>query len=85
MCSNDAMAIGVIKVLEKHGKAGRVLVVGFDNDQSAQALLESGSLLATIDAFGSQMAVMGIEYALRVLGGMENKGSYTTDFKLILK
>jgi ribose transport system substrate-binding protein len=85
MCSNDAMATGVIKVLEKHGKAGKVLVVGFDNDASVQPLLKSGSLLATIDAFGSQMAVKGIEYALRVLGGMENKGWYTTDFKLILQ
>jgi ribose transport system substrate-binding protein len=85
MCSNDAMAIGVIKVLEKYGKAGKVLVVGFDNDASAQPLLKSGSLLATIDAFGSQMAVKGIEYALKVLGGMENKGSYATDFKLIIK
>ena len=85
MCSNDAMAIGVIKVLEKHGKAGRVLVVGFDNDASVQPLIKSGSLLATIDAFGSQMAVKGIEYALKVLGGLENKGSYTTDFKLILQ
>lgn len=85
MCSNDAMAIGVIKILEKHGKAGKILVVGFDNDASVQPLLKSGSLLATIDAFGSQMAVKGIEYALKVLAGMENKGSYATDFKLIIK
>jgi ribose transport system substrate-binding protein len=75
MCSNDAMAIGVINVLEKHGKAGKVLVVGFDNDASVLPLLKSGSLLATIDAFGSQMAVKGIEYALKVLGGMENLNS----------
>jgi ribose transport system substrate-binding protein len=85
MCSNDAMAKGVIKVLEKHGKAGKVLVVGFDNDASVQPLIKSGSLLATIDAFGSQMAVQGIEYALKVLGGMENKGSYATDYKLIIQ
>lgn len=84
MCSNDAMAIGVIKVLEKRGKAGKVLVVGFDNDASIQPLMKSGSLLATVDAFGSQMAVQGIEYALKVLGGMENRGSYATDYKLIL-
>jgi ribose transport system substrate-binding protein len=84
LCSNDAMAIGVIKVLEKNGKAGQIPVVGFDNDPSVKPFLKSGTLLATIDAFGSQMAVRGIEYALNVLGGMENKGSYTTDFKLIL-
>ena len=83
MCSNDAMALGVIKVLEKHGKAGKIQVVGFDNDASVQPFLKSGTMLATIDAFGSQMAVKGIEYALKVLGGMENKGSFSTEFKLI--
>lgn len=83
MCCNDAMALGVIKVLEKHGKAGKIQVVGFDNDASVQPLLKSGAMLATIDAFGSQMAAKGIEYALKVLGGMENKGSYSTEFKLV--
>ncbi|MFO7657689.1 MAG: substrate-binding domain-containing protein [Bacteroidales bacterium] len=83
MCSNDAMALGVIRVLEKHGKAGKIQVVGFDNDASVQPYLKSGVLLATIDAFGPQMAVKGIEYALKVLGGMENKGSFSTEFKLV--
>lgn len=83
MCCNDAMAIGVIRVLAKNGKAGKIQVVGFDNDASVQPLLKSGALLATIDAFGSQMAIQGIKYALKVLGGLENKGSYSTEFKLI--
>ena len=83
MCSNDAMALGVIKVLNKSGMAGKIQVVGFDNDPAVQPLLKSGVLLATIDAFGSQMAVQGIEYALKVLNGMKNEGSFSTDFKLI--
>ena len=83
MCCNDAMALGVIEVLKKHGKVGKIQVVGFDNDASVTPLIKSGIMLATIDAFGSQMAVQGIEYALKVLGGMENKGSFTTEFKLI--
>jgi len=83
MCSNDAMALGVIKVLDENGKAGEIQVVGFDNDAAVQPLLQSGVLLATIDAFGSQMAVQGIQYALKVLSGMENKGAYSTDYKLI--
>ncbi|MDP2038712.1 MAG: substrate-binding domain-containing protein, partial [Ignavibacteria bacterium] len=32
MCCNDAMAIGVIKVLVNKGKSGAIKVVGFDND-----------------------------------------------------
>lgn len=84
MCSNDAMALGVLNVLEENKKTGIIPVVGFDNDASAQPFLKSGALLATIDTFGSQMAVRGIEYALKVLDGMQNNGSYTTDYKLIL-
>lgn len=83
MCGNDAMALGVVKILQQNGMDGKVQVVGFDNDASVQSLLKSGVLLATIDAFGSQMAVQGIQYALKVLDGMENKGKYTTAFKLI--
>lgn len=83
MCCNDAMALGVLHVLERNGKAGIIPVVGFDNDASVQPFLKSGAMLATIDAFGSQMAVQGIEFALKVLNGMENNGSYATDFKLI--
>jgi ribose transport system substrate-binding protein len=83
MSSNDAMALGVIKVLETAGKTGRIPVVGFDNDASVQPYLQSGALLATIDAFGSKMAVEGIQYALKVLEGMENKGVFATPFRLI--
>lgn len=85
MCCNDAMALGVVRVLEKNGQAGKIPVIGFDNDPSVQPLLESGAILATIDAFGSQMAVQGIEYALKILAGMENKGSYSTEFVLVKK
>lgn len=84
-CSNDAMALGVLKVLEKAKKTGKIQIVGFDNDASVEPLVKSGAMLATIDAFGSQMAVQGIEYALKVLDGMENKGSFSTTFELIQK
>lgn len=83
LCSNDAMALGVLNVLHQHKKNGLIPVVGFDNDASSLPYLKSGEMLATIDAFGSQMAVEGINFALRVLGGMPNCGSYSTEFKLI--
>ena len=83
MCCNDAMALGVLKVLGKNDKAGKIPVVGFDNDASIRPLIQSGKITATIDAFGSQMAVHGIEYALKVLDGMENKGFYRTKFDLV--
>lgn len=84
MCSNDAMALGVIAVLQQYGKAGQIPVVGFDNDPSSQPFLQAGLMLATIDAFGSEMAVRGIEFALKVLAGMPNEGNFATDYSLIL-
>lgn len=83
LCSNDAMALGVLNVLHRHKKNGIIPVVGFDNDASSLPYLKSGEMLATIDAFGSQMAVEGISFALKVLEGMPNRGSYSTEFKLI--
>lgn len=83
-CSNDAMALGVLQCLKEKGQSGSIPVVGFDNDPSAQPFLKSGEMLATIDAFGAQMAVEGIRYALKILAGeLENKGSYSTEYKLI--
>jgi ABC-type sugar transport system substrate-binding protein len=77
------MALGVINVLEQQKKAGIIKVVGFDNDASMQPYLKSGVLLSTVDAFGKRMAVDGIQVALKILHGMDNTGSYSTDFKII--
>jgi len=83
MCANDAMAVGVIKVLENAGKSGKVKVVGFDNDASVGPLIKNGDLLATIDCFGSRMAVEGINYAMKALQGEKHKGWIKTGMKLI--
>jgi len=83
MCSNDAMAIGVINVLEAAGKTRKIKVIGFDHDKSARPLIKEGKLLATIDCFGSQMAVLGIDYAMRALSGENHKGWIKTKMELI--
>lgn len=83
LCSNDAMAQGVIRVLDFYGKAGSVQVVGFDNDYSVGELLHNGHLLATIDGFGSQMAARGIDYAMKALSGEKITGWIKTDVRLI--
>lgn len=83
MCCNDAMALGVVNVLVEHRKAGVLPIVAFDNDADGAALLKSNMLLATVDAYGSQMAVDGIDFALKVLGGAENKGFFKTKFEIV--
>lgn len=85
MCANDAMALGVLKVLETTGKAGEIKVIGFDNDDSVGPLIKNGKMLATIDCFGSQMAAEGINYAMRALKGEKHKGWIKTKMELITK
>lgn len=84
-CCNDAMALGVINVLKEKGMApGDIKVIGFDNDEVMRPLLDERWLFATVDAFGSQMAVEGIKHALNLLS--ENKdsiGSKSTEYKVI--
>jgi ribose transport system substrate-binding protein len=67
MCSNDSMALGVVKAIESAGKKGQIKVVGFDNIPAIQPLVADGTVLATIDQFGSQQAAFGIDAALDLI------------------
>lgn len=67
LCANDSMALGAVAALRAAGRLDRVIVVGFDNIAAARELVKNGSLLATADQHGDQLAVFGIEYALEML------------------
>ena len=83
MCANDAMAIGVYKALKELKKDGKIQLIGFDNDASVAPLINEKKMLATIDCFGNQMAIKGIDYAMRTLHGEIHKGWIKTEMKLI--
>lgn len=82
---NDAMALGVINVLRAAGKSpGEIAVTGFDNDAVMRPLLDEGWMRATVDAYGSQMAVEGIRHALHLLEtGSDALGDKATPFDII--
>ena len=81
-CSNDAMALGVLDVMRQ--RETYLPIVGFDNDISAQPYLRDGKLLATVDIFSAQLAVFGIEHALKMLvGDAADEGVFLTPFLLI--
>ena len=61
MAANDSMALGVVKALDAAGLSGKVLVVGFDNIPAVQPLIKGGKMLATVEQYGADMAVLGIE------------------------
>lgn len=67
LCANDNMALGAVAAVQAAGKAGQVQIVGFDNIAALKPLLADGRVLATADQHGDQLAVFGIEAALKSL------------------
>lgn len=67
LCANDNMALGAAAAVQAAGKTGQVQIVGFDNIAALKPLLTDGRVLATADQHGDQLAVFGIEAALKIL------------------
>jgi ribose transport system substrate-binding protein len=85
LCANDNMALGAVSAIQAAGKSGRVLVVGFDNISALRPLLETGQVVATADQHADQLAVFGIEAALRILKGAAPPRDQTTAVDLVIK
>lgn len=83
MAANDSMALGALAALEAAGKLGEIKVVGFDNVPEVEPYLADGSMLATLDQFGSDQAVYGIDVALDLLAGEQAEDWVKTDIELI--
>ena len=67
LAANDSMALGAMAAIKAANKTDTVQVVGFDNISAAQEAIRQGKMLATADQHGDQLAVFGIELALKLL------------------
>jgi ribose transport system substrate-binding protein len=67
LAANDSMALGALAAVKNNGKVGEVAVVGFDNIAAVQQAIRDGQILATADQHGGELAVFGIEHALRLI------------------
>lgn len=85
MCANDAMALGVIQVLQDRNYLDKVKIVGIDNDDSIRKWIEKGVVLATIDLLAKEMAARGIDYAMDAIQGKKISGWIKTPVKLITR
>ena len=83
MAANDSMALGVVKALDAAGQGGKIKVVGFDNIPAVQPLIKKGEMLATVEQYGADMAVLGIGYGMKELAGETFTGWVKTPIKLI--
>ena len=75
LAGNDNMAIGAVAAIKSAGKAGKVMVVGFDNISAIVPMLKDGRVLATADQHADKLAIFGIENALK---GLKDKASLKT-------
>lgn len=73
LAANDSMALGALAAVRNSGKAGDVAIVGFDNIPAVQQAIKEGQILATADQHGGELAVFGIEHALRLIADPEAK------------
>lgn len=85
LCANDSMALGAVAAVQNASKAGQVLVAGFDNISAVKPMIEDGRMVATADQHGDQLAVFGIEAALKILSGEAAPADQTTAVDLITK
>ena len=85
LCANDNMALGAVAAIQAGGKSGKVLVVGFDNIGAIRPMLSDGRVVATADQHADQLAVFGIEAALKILKGEAAPADQTTAVDLITK
>ncbi|WP_372724933.1 sugar ABC transporter substrate-binding protein [Novipirellula sp.] len=65
LAANDSMALGAIAAAKSAGREGEVMIVGFDNITAIQEAIKQDKVLATADQHGDQLAVFGIEAALK--------------------
>ena len=86
MASNDSMALGAIAAIKSTGRSGEIQVVGFDNISAMKDLIDNGTVLATADQHAADLAVFGIETALKLLDQPESKvQNVQTPVDLIVK
>ncbi|MBQ0131590.1 MAG: sugar ABC transporter substrate-binding protein [Comamonas sp.] len=67
LAGNDSMALGAVAAVKAAGKAGKVIVVGYDNIQAIKPMLKDGRVLATADQYAAKQAAFGIEVALKAI------------------
>jgi len=85
LCANDNMALGAVAAIQAAGKGGQVLVVGFDNIGALRPMVADGRVVATADQHADQLAVFGIEAALKILKGEAPPADQTTVVDLVAR
>lgn len=85
LCGNDSMALGAVAAVQAAGRTGKVLVAGYDGIAAIRPMVADGRVTATADQHADQLAVFGIEAALKILKGEAPPADQTTVVDLVTK
>ena len=64
---NDEMALGALEAVKASGRD--IMIVGFDATDDAVAAVEAGDLAATVQQLPKDIGSIGVDTAMKVLGG----------------
>ena len=85
LAANDNMALGAASAVSFADLDHGVTIVGFDNISAVHPLLMDGRILATVEQYGDQFAVNGIELALDMVAGQSERVDRETPLVVISK
>jgi len=69
LCANDKMALGAIAACKGRDLIGKIVIVGYDNIDLARQAMTRGEMQGTIEQNPAMMGALGVEAAMKVLGG----------------
>ena len=69
-CSNDEEAVGASQAAADLGHDD-IIVIGFDGQETAINALKSGLITASVRQYPSEMGVLGVQLAMKVINGEE--------------
>lgn len=67
LAANDSMALGAVSAVKAAGRSSEIKIAGFDNISAIQDAIQADQVVATADQHADQLAVYGIETALKLL------------------
>lgn len=67
--ANDMMALGALQAIKAAGRAGSIIVTGYDNLEAVQPALKSGEMAATVDQHPGRIGGEGVRAAVKLLQG----------------
>ena len=82
---NDEMALGAIQAIRTAGKAGQIIVVGFDATKDGLAAVENRSMAATVAQLPAEMGRIAVLKAIDLINGKNIDTHISTEVKIITK